>query len=203
VASALTPHDAVNLARSRLRDAIDVKQSLLDSPCLEQLASAAERCASAVTSGGKVIFFGNGGSAMDAGHLAAEMLGRFCFDRPPLAAVSLPDLTAAVTAIGNDYSYDDVFARPLAALARPGDVAVGLTTSGNSPNVLRALEAARDRGVWTVVLTGAAGGKARDLADLCVRVPTEDTPRVQEACLHLGHTLCELIERAVFPHLSG
>jgi D-sedoheptulose 7-phosphate isomerase len=203
LSAALTPAGAVELARSRLRDAIEVKRLLLDSACLEQVASAAARIASAVTTGGKVIFFGNGGSAMDAGHLAAELLGRFCVDRPPLAALSLPDLTAAVTAIGNDYSYDDVFARPLAALARPGDVAVGLTTSGNSPNVLRAVEAARDRAVWTVVLTGAAGGKVRDLADLCVCVPTDDTPRVQEACLHLGHTLCELVERAVFPQLPG
>jgi D-sedoheptulose 7-phosphate isomerase len=164
---------------------------------------AAARCASAVAAGGKVIFFGNGGSAMDAGHLAAELLGRFSFDRPPLPAVSLPDLTAAVTAIGNDYSYDDVFARTLAALARPGDVAVGLSTSGNSPNVLRAVETARDCGVWTVVLTGAGGGKVRELADLCVCVPADDTPRVQEACLHLGHTLCELVERSIFPQLSG
>jgi D-sedoheptulose 7-phosphate isomerase len=200
MASALTPHD---LVRSRLRDAIDLKQRLLDSPCPDQLLVAADRCAAAVTAGGKILFFGNGGSAMDAGHLAAEMLGRFCFDRPPLPAVSLPDLTAAVTAIGNDYGYDDVFARTLAALARPGDVAVGLTTSGNSPNVLRAVETARGLGVWTVVLTGAGGGKVRDLADLCVCVPSDDTPRVQEACLHLGHTLCELVERAIFPQLAG
>ncbi|MEN3358944.1 MAG: D-sedoheptulose 7-phosphate isomerase [Mycobacteriales bacterium] len=185
--------------RAALREAIEVSRRLLDSAAVEQVAVVAGCLAAALRAGGKVIFFGNGGSASDAGHLAAELLGRFRFDRAPLAAIALPDGTAAMTAIGNDYGYDDVFARQLRALARPGDVAVGLTTSGNSGNVVRAVEAARELGVLTVVLTGASGGKVADLADHCVRVPSDDTARVQEACVHLGHTLCELVERHLNP----
>jgi D-sedoheptulose 7-phosphate isomerase len=191
--------EAAALVRDRLRDSIEGKLATLDSSCPDQAAEVAERIVSALRGGGKVIFFGNGGSASDASHLAGELLGRFCHDRPPLPAVALPDAVATLTAIGNDYGYDDVFARPLRGLARPGDVAIGLTTSGNSANVLRAVEAARELGVIAVVLTGAAGGKAADLADLCIRVPTDDTPRVQEICLHLGHTICELVERQMFP----
>jgi D-sedoheptulose 7-phosphate isomerase len=187
------------LVRAALRDAIEIGRRLLDSDAVDQVAEVAGQIAGALRAGHKVIFFGNGGSASDAGHLAAELLGRFRLDRPPLPAIALPDGTAAMTAIGNDYGYDEVFARQLRALARPGDVAVGLTTSGNSGNVVRAVEAARALGVLTVVLTGAAGGKVADLADRCIRVPSDDTPRVQEACLHLGHSLCELIERQLYP----
>lgn len=146
-----------------------------------------------------MIFFGNGGSAQDAGHLAAELMGRYAFDRPGLAAISLPDATAAMTAIGNDYSYDEVFARQVLATRRPGDVVIGLTTSGNSPNVVRALEVAGQVGMTTVTLTGARGGKVADVAKICIRVPSEDTARVQEACLHLGHSICEMVEAALFP----
>ena len=152
--------------------------------------------------GGKVIFFGNGGSAQDAGHLAAELMGRFAFDRPGLAAFSLPDATAAMTAIGNDYSYDEVFARQVLAAGRAGDVVVGLTTSGNSINVARALEAAAAAGMTTVALTGSDGGKAATLARIAIRVPADDTARVQEACLHLGHTICEMVEAALFARPS-
>jgi len=201
VASGLTgsASEAAETVRQRLRDSIEATRRLLDSECVEQVADVAERIVAALRAGHKVLFFGNGGSSMDAGHLAAEMLGRFHYDRPPLPAVSLPDATAALTAIGNDYSYDDVFARQLRALALPGDVAVGLTTSGNSGNVLRAVQAARELGVLTVVLTGATGGKVAELADVCIRVATEDTPRVQEACMHLGHTICEIVERRMYP----
>jgi D-sedoheptulose 7-phosphate isomerase len=201
VASGLTGSacEAAETVRQRLRDSIEATRRLLDSECVEQVADVAERIVAALRAGHKVLFFGNGGSSMDAGHLAAEMLGRFHYDRPPLPAVSLPDATAALTAIGNDYSYDDVFARQLRALALPGDVAVGLTTSGNSGNVLRAVQAARELGVLTVVLTGATGGKVAELADVCVRVPTDETPRVQEACMHLGHTICEIVERRMYP----
>jgi D-sedoheptulose 7-phosphate isomerase len=185
--------------RGRLQDSIGVFGRMLESECLARAADVAEGIAAAFAAGHKVIFFGNGGSSMDAGHLAAELLGRFRYDRPALPAVSLPDSTAAMTAIGNDYSYDEVFSRQLRGIATAGDVAVGLSTSGNSANVLRALETAREMGVLAVALTGASGGKLADLADICVRVPTDDTPRVQEACLHLGHTICEIVERRMFP----
>lgn len=188
-----------DLVRRRLAESIASKQALLDSPCVDQAADVAGRIAGALRGGGKVIFFGNGGSASDASHLAGELLGRFAYDRPALAAVCLSDHTAAMTAVGNDYDYGEVFARQLRGLGRPGDVAVGLTTSGNSENVVRALEAARDCGLVTVALTGADGGKVAAVADVCVRVPTGDTPRVQEACLHLGHTICELVELDLHP----
>jgi D-sedoheptulose 7-phosphate isomerase len=199
----MTPADAagdvVETVRERLRDSIDCKQRMLHSDCVAQAADVAERIVAAFRRGNKVIFFGNGGSSMDAGHLAAELLGRFYYDRPALPAVSLADCTAAMTAIGNDYSYEQVFARQLRGIGVRGDVAIGLTTSGNSGNVVRAVEAARELGVLSVVLTGSTGGKVHGLADICIRVPTDDTPRAQEACLHLGHTICEVIERRMFP----
>ncbi|WP_197505486.1 MULTISPECIES: SIS domain-containing protein [unclassified Mycobacterium] len=190
---------SVELVQERLADTIAVKQQMLSGAIAEQTVEIARLMIESLRAGGKVIFFGNGGSAQDAGHLAAELMGRFAFDRPGLAAFSLPDATAAMTAIGNDYSYDEVFARQVLAAGRAGDVVVGLTTSGNSPNVVRALEAAADAGMTTVALTGARGGKVADVAEFCIRVPSDNTGRVQEACLHLGHSICEMVEAALFP----
>lgn len=191
--------DAVELIRSRLKDSLAIKRNMLESECMYQASAIATAMITALKAGGKVIFFGNGGSSMDAGHLAAELAGRFYRDRPGLAALSLADATAALTAIANDYAYDEVFARQVRALGRPGDVAVGLTTSGNSGNVVNAITAAREVGLFTVALTGSSGGKVAAAADVCIQVPTEDTPRVQEACFHLGHTICEIVEREMFP----
>lgn len=191
------PPDA-RTVQDRLAGDIVVKQAMLDGPCVAPAVEVARRIVAALRAGGKVLFFGNGGSAMDAGHLAGELVGRFRFDRPALAAVSLPDATASLTAIGNDYSFPDVFARQLLGLGRAGDVAVGLTTSGNSENVVRGLAAAAEAGMVTVALTGASGGRVAEVAQICVRVPTDDTPQVQEACLHLGHTICEMVEAALF-----
>jgi D-sedoheptulose 7-phosphate isomerase len=185
-------------ARQRLAEAIAVKQRMLDGIFSEQAAEIARLIIRCLQARGKVIFFGNGGSAQDAGHLAAELTGRFAFDRPGLPALSLADATAAVTAIGNDYGYDEVFARQVLAVGQPGDVAIGLSTSGNSPNVVRALDAAKSAGLTTVALTGVTGGKAAAIADISVSVPTQDTARAQEACLHLGHTICEMVEAALF-----
>ena len=196
--ASVTP-DAIGLIRQRLEDSLAIKRAMLESGCMEQAAAVATAMTDALRSGAKVLFFGNGGSSMDAGHLAAELAGRFYRDRPGLPGVSMADGTASVTAIANDYSYDDVFARQVRALGRPGDVAVGLTTSGNSRNVVEALIAAREIGMTAVALTGAEGGKAAAAADICVRVPTDDTPRIQEACMHLGHTICEFAEAQLFP----
>ncbi|WP_208619760.1 D-sedoheptulose-7-phosphate isomerase [Mycobacterium scrofulaceum] len=193
---------SAELVRERLADTIAVKQQMLSGEIAEQTVEVARLMIESLRSGGKVIFFGNGGSAQDAGHLAAELMGRFAFDRPGLAAISLPDATAAMTAIGNDYSYDEVFARQVLAAGRAGDVVVGLTTSGNSPNVVRALEAAAGAGMKTVALTGARGGKVADVAEFCIRVPSDNTGRVQEACLHLGHSVCEMVEAALFARPS-
>jgi D-sedoheptulose 7-phosphate isomerase len=191
--------DREALLRARVAQSIEAERRLLDSDAPALTAAAAGRVVDCLAAGGKVLFFGNGGSASDAGHLAAELLGRFCADRRPLAAVALADTTAALTAIGNDYGYLEVFARQVRALGRPGDVAVGLSTSGTSGNVVRGLEAARETGLATVAFTGASGGKLVDLADVCVRVPSEDTPRVQELTMLLGHTLCEIVERELAP----
>jgi D-sedoheptulose 7-phosphate isomerase len=193
----------LDLVRARVGDAVAVKQAMLeDDDLLAQVVGVAETIVTALRAGGKVIFFGNGGSSMDAGHLAAELTGRYLYDRPSLAAFSIADSTAAVTAIGNDYSYDEVFSRQLLGLGRPGDVAIGLTASGNSTNVVDALMRAQEAGMETVVLTGAEGGKVAAVAAHCLRVPTTDTPRVQEACLHLGHTICEIVEATLFPRAS-
>jgi D-sedoheptulose 7-phosphate isomerase len=193
---------SAELARAQLAQAIAIKQQMTEGPFAGQAVEVARTMIGCLRSGGKVIFFGNGGSAQDAGHLAAELMGRFAFDRPGLAAVSLPDATAAMTAIGNDYSYDEVFARQVLAAGRSGDVVVGLTTSGNSINVVRGLEAAAAAGMTTVALTGAHGGKAAALARIAIQVPADDTARVQEACMHLGHTICEMVEAALFTRPS-
>lgn len=187
------------LVGRRIDEHRQVFDGLARSDAVQKTEELAGRVVASLRAGGKVIFFGNGGSSMDAGHLAAELLGRFYRDRPSLPAVSLPDSTAAVTAIGNDYSYAEVFARQLRGIARPGDVAIGLTTSGNSANVVEALSAAREAGVFAAVLTGAGGGRVKSVADLCIEVPTTDTPRVQEACMHLGHSICEIVEKELFP----
>jgi D-sedoheptulose 7-phosphate isomerase len=202
----LSMHDVVapgaERARVRMAQAIAIKQQMAEGAFAEQAVEVAQVVLKCLRSDGKVIFFGNGGSAQDAGHLAAELMGRFAFDRPGLAAISLPDATAAMTAIGNDYSYDEVFARQILAVGRRGDVVVGLTTSGNSINVVRALEVAGQAGMTTVALTGVHGGKAAALAQMPIRVPADDTALVQEACLHLGHTICEMVEAALFPRPS-
>lgn len=190
---------SAEVARARLAEAIEVKRQMLTDAFAAQAVEVAELIISSLRSGGKAIFFGNGGSAQDAGHLAAELMGRFAFDRPGLAAISLPDATATMTAVANDYSYDEVFARQVLAVGRPGDVVVGLSTSGDSLNVVRALEAACQAGMTTVALTGARGGKVAGLAEICIQVPSDNTARIQEACLHLGHTICEMVEAAMFP----
>jgi D-sedoheptulose 7-phosphate isomerase len=188
--------DALGTALAdRVEQSIALQRRLLEDEIVEAFTRATQLVIDALMRRSTIFFFGNGGSSADAGHLAAELLGRFYVDRAPLPALALSDNTAAMTAIGNDYGYDDVFSRQLRGLARRGDVAIGLSTSGNSLNVLRAFEAARVLGVTTVGLTGMSGGKMADAADLVIRVPSDDTPRIQECHVLLGHTMCELVER--------
>lgn len=189
----------IELVRTRLEEAIDAKVAMRDDGVLSQAATVAEVLIAALGAGNKILLCGNGGSACDAAHLAAELTGRYAYDRPGLAAVCLADPVAAVTAIANDYSYADVFARQVAALGRRGDVLVVLTTSGRSRNVLAALEVARAGGLVTVALTGRSAPALDGLADHCLRVPAEETPRIQEMCLHLGHSICEIVESTLFP----
>ena len=148
--------------------------------------------------GKKVILFGNGGSAMDASHIAAEFVNRFLMERPPLPAIALNTDTAVLTSISNDYDYSQVFSKQLAALGNEGDVVIGLSTSGNSPNVIKAIEIARKNGMKTIVLTGGSGGKLAKLADYAFIVPTKQTPRIQETHITLGHTICQLVDEELF-----
>jgi len=147
-----------------------------------------------LTQGRKVIFCGNGGSAADAQHLAAELMGRFLFDRDPMAAVSLTVDTSALTAIGNDYGFADVFSRQLRGIGVAGDVILGMSTSGNSENVVRAFEAAHSLGITTIGLTGAGGGKMAALSDILIAVPHRQTNHIQEAHIAIGHMICAMVE---------
>jgi len=159
--------------------------------------SVAEACAGAIAAGGKVMFCGNGGSAADSQHLAAELVGKLVFDRPGMAGLALTVDTSALTAIGNDFGYEFVFARQVEALGRAGDVLVGITTSGRSKNVLRAFEAARARGIVTVAMTGQARGPVADAADHWLAVPHTETQKIQEGHIVLGHIFCALIEARI------
>ncbi|MCS6785704.1 MAG: D-sedoheptulose 7-phosphate isomerase [Thiobacillaceae bacterium] len=163
------------------------------------LAQVAQACIAALTHGNKILFAGNGGSAADAQHLAGELVSRFGYDRPGLAAFALTTDTSVLTAIGNDYGYEQLFARQVEAVGRPGDILIAISTSGRSPNVLNALRVARDRRLVTVGLTGRSGGHMPPLCDYCLRAPADSTPRIQECHISLGHTLCFLIEQALYP----
>ncbi|QDA56938.1 D-sedoheptulose-7-phosphate isomerase [Thermomonas aquatica] len=179
-------------------------QALAGDAALQQdLQRAVELCVRALQGGRKLLFAGNGGSAADAQHWAGELVSRFYYDRPGLAAIALTTDSSILTAIGNDYGYDYTFARQLEALGQAGDVFVAISTSGNSPNILRAAEAARARGVHVVGFTGRGGGKLAPLADICFRMPSDETPRIQEGHEFVGHLLCALIESRMFPHDAG
>ena len=152
-------------------------------------------CLGAIDTGGKIMFFGNGGSAADAQHLATELVARYKVNRPPIAAIALSTDTSALTAIGNDFGYEDVFSRQVEALARAGDVAIGISTSGNSENVVRALTAATKIGATAVALTGQGGGRLAAIADPLIAVPSSDTARIQEMHILIGHMLCDVLEQ--------
>ncbi len=187
--------DTLQQVIERVRESIQVKESILeDGQLLKLVQEVACLCVSALGSGGKLMLFGNGGSAADAQHLAAELTGKYLRERRALPAIALSTNTSCLTAIGNDYSYDEVFSRQIEGIGNRGDIAIGISTSGNSRNVLRAFNSARERGIITVGLTGRSGGRLRDEADYCLCVPSDQTPRIQEAHILLGHILCEIIE---------
>ncbi|SRR6266852_7698368 len=190
-----TASDNLQLVAERLRESIEVKRAILaNDDLLELIYEAALSCVRALESGGKIILFGNGGSAADAQHIAAELVGRYLRDRRALAAIALTTNASTLTAIANDYTYDEVFSRQIEAIGCKGDLAIGISTSGNSRNVIRALVAARKKGLITVGMTGGGGGKLRQEADFCLCIPSEHTPRIQEAHIAVGHILCEIIE---------
>jgi D-sedoheptulose 7-phosphate isomerase len=182
---------------ARIRESLRVKTAMESQADL--LRRMAEQWIECLTAEGKILFFGNGGSAADAQHLACELAGRFYKNRPGLAALSLTVNTSTLTAVGNDFGYEQVFARQLEGLARPGDVAVGISTSGKSESVLAALRAARSMGLKTNGMTGRSGGPLPALVDLCLRVDSEETPRIQEGHILAGHIICEMVEKEIYP----
>jgi len=183
-----------------LEDTIAVKRRAIETN-LDTIVRAADLLATCIASGHKILIFGNGGSAADAQHLAAEFVNRFVLERPPLPALALTTDTSILTSIGNDYSFEDVFVKQVAALGKKDDVAWGISTSGNSKNVIKALSTARQNGLVTFGMTGR-GGRLADCADLVFRVDSDSTARIQETHITVGHILCELVDRTLFGHLA-
>ena len=187
-----------------IQASIAVKELLLgNTEVVSNIAKVSALLVDSFDQGNKAILFGNGGSAADAQHIAAEFVGRFAFDRPALPALALSVNTSCITAIGNDYGFDLVFSRQLEALARPGDLAIGISTSGNSPNVLQGLVTARKIGLCTVALTGCTGGQLKNAAEYCICAPSNETPRIQECHILIGHIISELVEETIFHEQSG
>lgn len=182
-----------------LKASIETKQRVVeDSRLLQTIADVTEAIVTAFESGKKVLFCGNGGSAADAQHLAAEFSGRFYTDRTPLPSEALHCNTSYLTAVANDYGYDVVYSRMIRGIGQQGDVLIGLSTSGNSGNIIKAMEQAKEMGMITVGFTGASGGKMKDLSDFLINIPSSDTPRIQEGHITVGHIICQLVEEQIF-----
>lgn len=191
------------LWQSSLDDAVQVLQAIQSDMTLTQsFHQVVGLCEQALRRGNKLLFIGNGGSAADAQHLAAELVVRFKLDRPGLPALALTVDSSALTAIGNDFGFEQLFSRQIQALAQPGDVLFALTTSGNSANVLAAVPTAQAMDVTVVAMTGKSGGAISTVADVCLRMPSDDTPRIQEAHTLLGHILCDMLEQQLFSNLT-
>jgi D-sedoheptulose 7-phosphate isomerase len=183
-----------------ISESISVKQHIIDSPTLNKtIEEVTNLIIATYRKDGAVYFCGNGGSAADAQHIAAELSGRFYYDRPPLAAEALHVNTSYLTAVANDYSYDEIYARYIKGAGRKGDVLVGISTSGNSKNIIRAFEVAKEKGITTVALTGESGGNMKNIADFVINVPSSDTPRIQESHIMIGHIICQFVESELFP----
>jgi D-sedoheptulose 7-phosphate isomerase len=181
----------------RSRDALDA--AIADAEFVATIAAIADCVADALTAGHKLLLAGNGGSAADAQHLAGEMLSRLHYDRAPLAAIALTTDSSVMTAIGNDYGYEDLFERQVLGLGRSGDVLIAISTSGRSPNILRALRAARHNGLVAIGFSGRGGGDMPALCDLCLRAPSDSTPLIQQLHITAGHIVCGLVEARLFP----
>lgn len=182
-----------------IQSSIDVKNQILgDEKILQTVKDCVIRIVSAFEKGNKVLFCGNGGSASDAQHLAAELTGRFYTDRDALPAEALHCNTSYITAVANDYSYEVVYSRLIKGIGNKGDILVGLSTSGNSKNIIKAFEVAREKGMTTIAFTGSTGGKLKSLSDLLINIPSDDTPRIQESHIMLGHIICQFVEEIYF-----
>ena len=182
-----------------LEESVRVKKALCGKKSeLEKIEEVSKAIVKALRNGHKVVLFGNGGSAADAQHIACELSGRFKKERRGLPAIALTTNTSALTAIANDYGYDAVFSRQVDGIVNKGDIVMGISTSGNSVNVIKGVEVAKKRGALTIGLTGATGGKLNKVVDICIKVPSNDTPRIQEAHITIGHIICQLIEEGLF-----
>lgn len=182
-----------------LQRSIDTKQAILnDTILLGTISHVTQICTDCFKQGGKVLFCGNGGSAADAQHLAAEFSGRFYSDRDPLFSEALHVNTSYLTAVGNDYGYEYIYSRLIKAKGNKGDVLIGLSTSGNSENIIKAFEQAKSQGVICIGMTGTSGGQLNDKSDHIIKVPSSDTPRIQECHITIGHIICELVEKNIF-----
>lgn len=192
----------MDIVTRSIQDSIAAKQQILNNPTLvATIREVAQVMIDALRNGKRILWCGNGGSAADAQHLAAELSGRFYYDRPPLNSEALHCNTSYMTAVANDYGYDLIYSRMIDGACRPGDVLVGISTSGNSKNICNAFVKAKDLGVITVALTGEKGGAMKQYADYLLNVPSTDTPRIQESHIMLGHIICEIVEATLFPRV--
>ena len=191
----------MDTVKRSINDSISTKLAILGNPdFLNRIEAVADVMVKALQDGKRILWCGNGGSAADAQHLAAELSGRFYYDRPPLNAEALHCNTSYRTAVANDYGYDLIYSRMIDGACKPGDVLVGISTSGNSTNICNAFRKAKDLGVITVAMTGETGGQMKELAAYLLNVPSTDTPRIQESHIMIGHIICEIVEATIFPH---
>lgn len=183
----------------RINKSIEIKEDILkDYTLVKKMCLAVKAIINAYKSDKKVILFGNGGSAADAQHIAAELVNRFYFDRKSLPAIALTVNTSVLTAIGNDYSFDKIFSKQIEGIGKMGDIAIGISTSGNSKNVVEAINIAKEKKLFTIGFTGRSGGKLKKITDICLQIPSEDTPRIQEIHIMICHIICEIIEKELF-----
>jgi len=192
-----------NIVINQIKSSIEVKQTILfDSQLINTIEKAAEVITKTYQNNKKTLLAGNGGSAADAQHIAGEFVSRFYFDRPGIPSIALTTDTSILTAIGNDYGYEKLFSRQIQALGNEGDIFIGISTSGNSPNVVAALEECKKKGIYTIGLTGQAGGEMAELCDITIKVPSMETPRIQESHILIGHIICCIVEDIIFNDLK-
>lgn len=185
--------------KDQIKKSFETKQAIYENEkLLEKIEEVAKKCVALYKTDKKTILAGNGGSAADAQHIAAELVGRYGFDRPSIPSLALTTDTSNLTAIGNDYGYDFVFSRQLEGMGQEGDIFIGISTSGNSKNILKAFESAKRKNIFTIALTGRDGGEMAQVADIALVVPSESTPRIQESHILIGHILCDIIEKEIF-----
>jgi D-sedoheptulose 7-phosphate isomerase len=189
----------MNEIKRQIEESLIVKKLLLeDEKILKSIKESVKVCCEALREGNKIIFAGNGGSAADAQHLAGELVNRFGFERPGLAAIAITTDTSVLTSISNDYGFEKLFARQIEAIGNKGDILFSFSTSGNSSNIIEGIKEAKKKGIINIGFTGQSGGKMKTLCDLCLNIPSDETPRIQEAHILIGHIICSLIENSLF-----